>query len=96
MYDSDNELNFVDHFEKNKSIKVYTKMPGWFKINTPLGEYRTDRALLMEKDCDLKLYFVLETKVNVAVEALRPTAHAKIKCGKVILKLWEMMSILTL
>ena len=37
---------------------------------------------MLEKDGDLRLYFVLETKGNVAVEALRPSENAKIKCGE--------------
>lgn len=57
-------------------------MANWFRINTPLGTYNPDWAVLMEKEGDQKLYFVLETKGNVLIEALRPMERAKIKCGQ--------------
>jgi len=82
IYDSQNEESFAERFEKNESIRLYAKLPDWFKINTPIGSYNPDWAVLMEKDGDQKLYFVLETKGNILVEALRPTESAKIKCGK--------------
>lgn len=82
IYDSQNEETFAERFEKNESIKLYAKLPDWFKINTPIGSYNPDWAVLIEKDGDQRLYFVLETKTNILVEALRPTESAKIKCGE--------------
>jgi len=82
VYDSDNEASFVERFENNESIKLYAKMPDWFKINTPIGTYNPDWAILLEKDGDQRLYFVLETKGQTLVEALRPIESAKIECGK--------------
>jgi type III restriction enzyme len=38
--------------------------------------------VLIEKDGEKKLYFVLETKANIGIEALRPTESAKIACGR--------------
>jgi len=81
IYDSDNEAGFAQKFENNQSIKLYAKLPDWFKIPTPLGNYNPDWALLIEKDGRQKLYFVLETKANIHSEALRPTESAKIDCG---------------
>lgn len=81
VYDSGNEESFAERFEKNNSIRLYAKLPDWFKIATPLGSYNPDWAVLMEKDGEEKLYFVLETKGNILSEALRPTESAKITCG---------------
>ncbi|MEA1959960.1 MAG: DEAD/DEAH box helicase family protein [Bacillota bacterium] len=81
IYDSDNEASFAQKFENNQSVKLYAKLPNWFKIPTPLGNYNPDWALLIDKDGEQKLYFVLETKANILNEALRPTESAKIKCG---------------
>ncbi|PLN92373.1 type III restriction endonuclease subunit R, partial [Klebsiella quasipneumoniae] len=39
VYDSDIELEFASAFERNEDIKLYAKLPGWFKIDTPLGGY---------------------------------------------------------
>lgn len=82
IYDSQNEASFAERFENNESIRLYTKLPDWFKINTPIGSYNPDWAVLMEKDGDQRLFFVLETKGNTLIEALRPTESAKIACGK--------------
>jgi type III restriction enzyme len=81
VYDSDTEENFAQRFESNASVKLYAKLPDWFKISTPIGSYNPDWAVLVEDDGDQKLYFVLETKGNILAEALRPTEHAKIQCG---------------
>jgi len=81
VYDSDTEANFAQRFESNASVKLYAKLPDWFKISTPIGSYNPDWAVLVEDDGDQKLYFVLETKGNILAEALRPTEHAKIQCG---------------
>lgn len=81
VYDSQNEESFASSFEKNKSVKLYAKLPDWFKISTPLGTYNPDWALLIDKDGTDKLYFVLETKGNISFDALRPTENAKIECG---------------
>ena len=81
VYDSDNEATFARRFEDNENVKLYAKLPGWFKITTPIGSYNPDWAVLVENDGEQKLYFVLETKANILAEALRPTEHAKIQCG---------------
>ena len=39
VYDSEVERDFADQLEKNDAIKVYAKLPGWFKVPTPLGAY---------------------------------------------------------
>lgn len=82
VYDSDNEESFAKRFEENESVKLYAKLPDWFKIDTPIGSYNPDWAVFMDKDGEEKLYFVLETKGNILTEALRPTESAKIKCGR--------------
>lgn len=82
VYDSDVEVAFAQAFERNGEIRLYAKLPGWFKIDTPLGGYNPDWAVLVEKDGQEKLYFVVETKSNLFTDALRPAEQAKIDCGK--------------
>ena len=81
VFDSQNEEEFARRFENNDSVKCYAKLPDWFKISTPLGSYNPDWAVLIEKDGEQKLYFVLETKANIQLEFLRPAEHDKIMCG---------------
>lgn len=82
VYDSDTECAFADQLEKNDAIKVYAKLPGWFKVPTPLGSYNPDWALLVEKDGTERLYFVVETKSSLFTDDLRDKESAKIKCGE--------------
>lgn len=81
IYDSDVERSFVEYFEKNESVKLYAKLPTWFKVPTPIGTYNPDWAVLIENDGESKLYFVLETKARKEFDSIRPTEEAKIKCG---------------
>ncbi|MDE5619534.1 MAG: DEAD/DEAH box helicase family protein [Ruminococcus sp.] len=81
VYDSNNEAGFARKFEANEDVKLYAKLPDWFKIPTPLGSYNPDWAVVIEKDDDKKLYFVIETKANTSADALRPTEWQKIECG---------------
>ncbi len=81
IYDSDVEKNFAISFENNPMVKVYAKLPGFFKIDTPLGSYNPDWAVVIEKDDVERLYFVVETKSSLFTDALRPTEQAKIDCG---------------
>ncbi len=82
VYDSDVEAEFAKRFEHSEQVKVYAKLPSWFKIDTPLGSYNPDWAVLVDKDGDEKLYFVLETKGNIIAEELRARELSKIACGE--------------
>ena len=62
-------------------MKVYAKLPGWFRIPTPLGTYNPDWAILVEHDGAERLYFVVETKGSLFDDDLRPVEQAKIDCG---------------
>ncbi len=82
VYESDVERRFADQLEKNETVKVYAKLPGWFQIMTPLGGYNPDWAVLINSDEGERLYFVVETKGSAFLDGLRLTERAKIKCGQ--------------
>lgn len=82
VYDSDIEKSFAKSFNENENVKLFTKLPSWFKINTPLGGYNPDWAVLIEKDNEEKLYFVVESKGSLFTDDLRDTEEAKIHCAK--------------
>ncbi len=83
VYDSkDVERPFALGLEQNSDVKLYTKLPSWFKIETPLGTYNPDWAILIDKEGYEKLYFVVETKGSLVSEDLRLAEQDKIKCGK--------------
>ena len=83
IYDSAGvEKRFAEDLEANETVKVYAKLPAWFKVPTPLGTYNPDWAVLVEADGKEKLYFVVETKGSTWWDDLRHVEGAKIKCGE--------------
>ena len=82
VYDSDVEERFAKRFENDEKVKVYVKLPSWFKIDTPIGSYNPDWALVIEKDGEEKLYFLLETKGQEWEGDLRPGESAKISFAR--------------
>lgn len=83
VYDSGGvERSFAENLERNEKVKVYAKLPAWFKVPTPLGSYNPDWAVVVEDEEDEKLYFVVETKGSTWWDDLRHIEGAKIKCGE--------------
>lgn len=82
--DSGVESKFAQDCETSDQIKFYFKLPNWFKIPTPIGNYNPDWALVFEDD--KKIYFVAETKdtgtPQVDLSKLSGDEQMKIKCGK--------------
>tara|TARA_E500000318_G_scaffold92759_2_gene91597 strand:- start:1232 stop:4219 length:2988 start_codon:yes stop_codon:yes gene_type:complete len=84
VYDLGVERAFAEGLENNTAIKVYAKLPGWFVIPTPLGDYNPDWAVLVHHDGADRLFFVVETKPSALLfdDARRVSENAKIQCGK--------------
>ena len=82
VYDSAIEREFAEKLDANEDVKVFAKLPDWFKIPTPLGTYNPDWAIVVEKDGQKRLYFVVETKGTDLFGELPPPQQAKIKCGQ--------------
>lgn len=82
--DSSVETQFAKDCESSEQIKFYFKLPSWFKIPTPIGNYNPDWAVVFEDD--QKIYFVAETKdtgrSTVDLSKLRESERQKIECGK--------------
>ena len=89
LIDSDVEWEFADAMEKSEAIKLYAKLPSWFKVPTPLGSYNPDWAILVEEDNAQRLYFVVETKGSLFTDDLRDKESARIECGKAHFKALE-------
>jgi len=82
VYDSGGiERTFAEDLEKNESVKIYAKLPAWFKVPTPLGTYNPDWAVLVEVSGEERLYLVVETKGSLFADALRDNEAAKVACG---------------
>ncbi|HET8803069.1 MAG TPA: hypothetical protein VFM72_00715, partial [Aequorivita sp.] len=82
--DSGVESKFAKDCETSDQIKFYFKLPNWFKIPTPIGNYNPDWALVFEDD--QKIYFVAETKdtgtPQVDLSKLSGDEQMKIRCGE--------------
>ena len=82
VYDSNIEKNFALEFNKNERVKLFTKLPNWFKINTPLGSYNPDWAVVIEEENQEKLYFVVESKGSDLGLDIKTSESSKIACAK--------------
>jgi type III restriction enzyme len=82
QFESEIERKFAEECEKRDDIKFYFKLPFWFEIDTPIGKYNPDWALVYEDD--KKIYFVAETKGTDDINdpCLSEDERHKIKCGK--------------
>ena len=83
--DSGVEHQFAQDCESREDIEFYFKLPSWFKIKTPIGNYNPDWALV--KKGSKKVYFVAETKSDD--QELRPSEDNKIKCGQAHYKILD-------
>ncbi len=82
VVDSKNEKDFADSLEKEDIVEVYTKLPRRFYINTPMGHYNPDWAVVFKEGTVKHVYFIAETKGKALDADLRPVEQAKIECAK--------------
>jgi len=83
--DSSVENQFAKDCESSENIEFFFKLPFWFRINTPIGTYNPDWAIVFKGE--KKIYFVAETKS--AGQELRLSEKMKIDCGRVHFKQFE-------
>ena len=79
-FDSEVEREVAEKLDSNEKVKFFCKLPRWFVVPTPLGNYNPDWAVVLEHD--EKLYLVRETKSTHESEKRRETENRKIECGK--------------
>jgi type III restriction enzyme len=79
-FDSEVEKKFVEQCETNERVEFYIKLPNWFIINTPIGTYNPDWALIFKND--KKICFVAETKFSLDPTKRYSAENYKIKCGE--------------
>lgn len=77
LVDSGIESQFARDLEAREDVKFYFKLPWWFKINTPIGSYNPDWAIVFEND--KRVYFVIESKSEGEI---RESEEMKIQCGR--------------
>src|SRR5699024_5969535 len=82
VYDSDPERQFAELLDSREDIKFFMKLPDKFKIETPVGPYNPDWAIVKHEDGEEQVYMIRETKSTEDEYRRRPTENAKIKSAK--------------
>jgi type III restriction enzyme len=80
VYDHEIEHEFARKLDEREDIKLFVKLPRWFEIDTPLGKYVPDWAIL--KQNGQALYLVRETKGTRDFLKLRTSEADKVRCGQ--------------
>ena len=78
-YESEVEREFAQRLDEREDIKLFVKLPGWFEIETPVGKYNPDWAII--KQNGQALYLVRETKGTRDFLKLRTSEADKVRCG---------------
>lgn len=79
--DSGGEKKFAKKLDDAADVVVYAKLPGGFKIPTPLGSYNPDWAIAFKEGSVKHVYFIAETKGSMSEMQLREIEKAKIACA---------------
>ncbi len=88
IFNSQIERDFAKGLEKRDDVKLYIKLPNWFTIQTPIGEYNPDWAIAIEErdehgESKQRLIFLIaETKGTTDESKLRLDEKRKFRCGK--------------
>ncbi len=62
------------------AIKLFVKLPDWFKVETPVGTYNPDWAIVKHED--QTIYLAKETKGTKDFLKLRTIESDKVRCGQ--------------
>jgi type III restriction enzyme len=81
--DSEVEERFARFLDDRSDIPLFLKLPEWFKVPTPLGNYNPDWAFVREEPAGRFVYLVRETKGHSDIDKLRFESEGwKIKFGR--------------
>ena len=89
LIDSDVERRFSENADGDSEVVCFIKLPNWYKIKTPIGDYEPDFGLVMKRKelktgAENEFYFVIETKGTNDIndkKALTESEVYKIKCA---------------
>jgi type III restriction enzyme len=83
VFDSDLERRIALALDAREDIALFMKLPGWFEVDTPVGAYNPDWAVVKTaEDGTETLYLVRESKASRELESLRPEERLKIRFGE--------------
>lgn len=82
--DSEVEKRFASDLDVEQNVEMYVKLPGGFYINTPVGKYNPDWAIVLNETDHKHVYFIAETKgvsENIGL-SLKGVENAKIEAAR--------------
>lgn len=82
VYDSEVEHQFAKLLDSRQDVKLFIKLPGKFRVPTPVGDYNPDWAIIKQVDGEDRIYMIRETKSTQDDDKLRPSELAKIKSAR--------------
>lgn len=86
IYDSDVERDFAHEASHENKVRLFIKLPSFYSVPTPIGNYHPDWGLIIEKlelenSQKTSYYFVVETKGSMDSDELREKELSKIQCA---------------
>lgn len=76
------ERQFAEKLDSREDVKFFMKLPAKFKIETPVGPYNPDWAIIkQDENGENHIYMIRETKSTLDESKRRPTENAKIKAA---------------
>ena len=76
------ERDFAKLLDSREDVKFFMKLPDKFKIETPVGPYNPDWAIIKHDESGAsRIYMIRETKSTLDESKRRPTENAKIKAA---------------
>ncbi len=78
--DSEVERQFARDLDSNINVKYFLKLPSWFTVDTPVGPYNPDWAIVFGDDAE-RVYLVRETKSTLEADKRRHDENVKIECA---------------
>lgn len=77
--DSEVERRFAKGLDDNQRVRFFMKLPAWFTVDTPIGPYNPDWAIVFAES--ERVYLVRETKGSTDPEEIRGREETKIHCA---------------
>jgi type III restriction enzyme len=68
--DSEVERRFALDLDAREDVVLFVKLPGWYKVDTPVGGYNPDWAIVRKDGEGMSLYLVRETKGSSNLDKL--------------------------
>jgi len=89
IHDSDVEHQFAMATDNDDEVICFLKLPAYYKIKTPIGDYNPDFGVVMKRKSlrdgkESEFYFIIETKGTNDInnkKALKESEIYKIKCA---------------